>query len=81
MRIERIPTDPPGEVSLERQGSVVVVEQCFYDDGPEYMVRIRVPLVELWRLLVDEGDFRFEGLTADQLRSAVDHARWHGWGG
>lgn len=63
-------------ISLERQGDDVIVgrRRCG--------LTFHVPADVLWRFIIDGGaDFRFEGLSPDQLRSAVDHARWHGWKG
>jgi hypothetical protein len=89
VKIEHIPTRPPGEISLELQGDTVIVERRLYGPraGPgvepqrDRVSQISVPVEEMWRVLIQglEG-FRFEGLSADELRAGLDFARSYGWG-
>lgn len=86
-QIEHIPTDPPGEISLELQDGTVIVERALYgaQAGPgvpaerDRKTRIHVPVASLGQLILLSPGFRFENLTFDEVRIGLDFARAHGW--
>jgi hypothetical protein len=84
MDIGPFPTDPPGEMTLRYRAGhgrdTVLVERRFYD--PPQKVVLFVPVEKLWALLVNNApDFRFEGLSLDEIRDGIDFARQGGWRG
>jgi hypothetical protein len=94
MKIERIPTAPAeggyGEMDLELFGDRVRVEHRRpgfpgapgEGASPGHTDVVYVPVALLWRLLIHGlPDFRFEELSVDELRDAIDFAREKGWSG